>query len=396
MLTAAVHRYREVLAVPATRDVTVIGTLVRLPIFAAGLALTFHAVLTLHVSWFQAGLLTTATTLAGAVSSPMRGRLLDTRGLRRTLLPCVVVGAVCWSVAPFVGYWTLLALAVLAGLFQVPVFSIVRQGIVATTPRDLRQTALALDAVLVELAFMVGPVVGTWLATTQSTRWTVLGLQWSCLLAVVALMVWDPPLVDEETTGQGHVPRRQWFTPGFVVILLASSATTMTLSGTDVAIIAMLRAWGQTPATGWVMASWGLGSLVGGLVYGGLRRTVPVLGMLGALALVTIPAAWATGVPSLAVLVTAAGLLCAPTITASSHSLAEGVPGQALGEAMGWHGSAMTLGSALGAPLAGLVMDRAGPGAGFLTVGLLSLLVAVLGSLAVRGRRARSAAQAAA
>lgn len=38
---------------------------------------------------------------------------------------------------------------------------------------------------------------------------------------------------------------------------------------------------------------------------------------------------------------------------------------------MGWHGSAMTLGSALGAPLAGLVMDRAGPGAGFLTVGLL-------------------------
>ena len=55
-----------------------------------------------------------------------------------------------------------------------------------------------------------------------------------------------------------------------------------------------------------------------------------------------------------------AGLLCAPTITASVDQASRLVPAAVRGEAMGWHGSFLTTGGALGAPIAGVAIDRGG------------------------------------
>jgi predicted MFS family arabinose efflux permease len=65
------------------------------------------------------------------------------------------------------------------------------------------------------------------------------------------------------------------------------------------------------------------------------------------------------------------------------------VPEQARGEALGWHGSSLTAGSAIGAPLAGVAIDWWGDGGGVVIVSALGMTVAVLGQLTVlRGRRA--------
>jgi MFS family permease len=53
---------------------------------------------------------------------------------------------------------------------------------------------------------------------------------------------------------------------------------------------------------------------------------------------------------------------------------------------MGWHGSFMTGGMALGAPLAGAAIDRASWPAGFAVVALLGVLVALAGAVATSGR----------
>jgi MFS family permease len=117
-------RYRRVLAVPALRQALVLGFLVRMPIFAGGVVITLHVVSHLGRTYGAAGLVSAAATIAIAVSGPWRGRLLDRRGLRRVVVPSIVVAAVCWSVAPFVGYWWLLVLSALAGVFVIPSFSI--------------------------------------------------------------------------------------------------------------------------------------------------------------------------------------------------------------------------------------------------------------------------------
>ena len=69
------------------------------------------------------------------------------------------------------------------------------------------------------------------------------------------------------------------------------------------------------------------------------------------------------------------------------------MPAQARGEAMGLYGSAMTIGMALGAPLAGAVADRAGAGWSFVAVGTVGVLLALAG-LAANHHANRQAARA--
>ena len=123
--------YRRALRSKPLRTALVLGTLVRMPVFASTVLLTIHVVSSLDRSYTAAGVLAAAATVAIAVSGPWRGRLLDRYGLRRVVLPSILVALVCWSIAPFVGYYLLLGLAVLAGLFVIPTFSITRQAVIA-------------------------------------------------------------------------------------------------------------------------------------------------------------------------------------------------------------------------------------------------------------------------
>jgi len=111
-----------------------------------------------------------------------------------------------------------------------------------------------------------------------------------------------------------------------------------------------------------------------------LHRSVPVAVLLGGLAGLTLPAAVAAEPFSLAALLLLAGVFCAPTITATLDELSRLVPERARGEALGWHGSAMTIGSALGAPLAGVAIDATSWRGGFVVAGAAGLAAALAGA----------------
>lgn len=383
--------YRRVLSVPAMRQALALGILVRIPIFAGGVLLTLHVVQTLHRNYGAAGLVTAAATICIAVSGPWRGKLLDTRGLRRVVLPSLVVTAICWSIAPFVDYLPLLLLAALAGLFVVPTFSIIRQAVIVAVPESDRRTALSLDAVGVEVAFMVGPIIGIWAATIWPTSWVLFSIEMLGVLAGVGLWLVNPVMHAEPSEADKVEdeprPRKAWFRPQFLAMCAAAAATTIVLSGCDIAFVAALREFDKVSLIGPVLAIWGLGSVVGGLVYGILHRSVSAFLLLCGLSVATIPIALAPSVWALAALGFVAGLMCAPTITATVDQLSRVVPEAARGEAIGWHGSAMTAGSALGAPVAGLAIDQWGWGGGFVSVSLVGLAVSLLGAGATRTYR---------
>jgi len=396
--------YRRVLSVPAMRQALILGILVRIPIFAGGVLLTLHVVQSLHRDYGAAGLVTAAATVCIAVSGPWRGKLLDTKGLRRVVLPSLVVTAICWSIAPFVDYLPLLLLAALAGLFVVPTFSIIRQAVMAAVPDTDRRTALSLDSVAVEVSFMVGPLIGVWAATIWPTAWVLFTVEMLGVLAGVGLWLVNPVMhadqgeaerkEDLAALGEGErLPRSAWFRPRFLAMCAAAAATTIVLSGCDIAFVAALRDFDEVSLIGPVLALWGLGSVIGGLVYGMLHRSISAFLLLGGLSLATFPLALASGVWPLAALGFVAGLLCAPTITATVDQLSRVVPDAARGEAIGWHGSAMTGGSALGAPVAGLAIDQWGWAGGFVSVSVVGLAVALAGAGATRTyRRSRSRA----
>lgn len=394
----SIKPYQRVLSNTDARRVLLLGLLLRIPIFSAGVILTLHVVGALHRSYADAGLVAAGATIAIAVSGPWRGRLLDRLGLRRVVLPSLIVSGSCWAVAPFVGYWPLFALATLAGLFVVPTFSIMRQAVIAAVPDADRRTALSLDGVVVELSFMIGPVISVWLTTFIDTRWVIFGVE--MIGVVVGALLWwiNPPLrsaaTDAVDARAERIPRRSWFGAAFVAICAAAAASTIVLGGSDVAFVAAMRDFDALNQLGLVLVPWGAGSIVGGLIYGAWPRSLPPFALLLGLAAVTVPMAFAQGTWSLAALSLISGLFCAPTITATVDAVSQVVPVSARGEAMGWHGSFMTAGSALGAPIAGAAIDSAGWQAGFLLVSAVGAVVAVLGYAAIRAHRAHVAAHA--
>ena len=378
--SVSLEPYRRALASRRLRTALLLGLMVRAPVFAGGVLLTVHTVTTLGGSYSAAGVLVAVVTAAAAVSGPWRGRLLDRLGLRRVVPPLLLVTATCWTIAPWVGYRGLLALALVASVLVIPSMPIIRQAVIASVPEQDRRSAISLDTAGFELAFVVAPLVAVWAAAQWSTAWVLFISKMLVVLAGAVIWLVDPPLraMSERTAAEHDVPWREWFSTRVLVVCLLAFGVTLVLTGSEIGVVAAMRGWGLTPQIGVVLAVLGVGSLLGGLVYGAMPRPLPAHLLLLALALVTVPMAFVSSAWTLVVLSFAAGLFTAPTVTATVDQLSGMVPAETRGEAMGWHGSSLAAGGTLGAPLAGMAIDRYGVGGGFAAVALGGVALALL------------------
>ncbi len=428
--------YRELLRVVPVRRLLIVGMIARFPHSAAGVLLTLHVVQTLERGYAEAGAVAAVLTIGIAVGAPWRGRRVDISGLRRALIPSVIAEGVIWSIAPHLSYEWLLLAALVGGIFTLPVFSVVRQSLGVLVSGDSRRTAFTLDAVSTEVIFMGGPALGAIIATQISTvvGLTLVGL--STAVAGIFLMWFNPPTrsnqpgaasapptaVADDAAAVGAMvasapahlgeasaellpgarPVRQqgararvahsfsWVSIPVVVVMIVASGAGLVLAGTDVGIIAVLEEDSRASELGWVFLAWCSASVVGGLIYGAMHRPLSPLMLLFLMSVLTIPMGFAHSTLALALLSITPGLLCAPVLSAASERIAQLVEEDRRGEAMGWYGSALTSGVALGAPLAGLLIDSVGPWGGFVGVGAtaggLSLLC--LAAQQVRRRRA--------
>lgn len=397
--------YRRLLRLQGVTPLVLVAIVARIPHAMTSVVLTLHVVGHLHQGYGRAGLVAGSMTVGMAIGAPWRGRRVDRLGLRRALVPSVVIESAVWVLAPRLGYVPLLGAVFVAGLFLVPVFSVVRQSLAALVPPAQQRTAFALDSVATELTFMLAPAIGVLLATKASSglALTVIGVS---TVAAGLLLIWfNPPTTSAATLTDGVAAERDGgavptparrgsrvlATPGVLVVLGACTAAALILNGTDVSIIAALRGSGHEASVGWMIALWCLGSVIGGLVYGAGHREAHPLALVALLAALTMPAALATTQPQLAVALVVAGLPCAASLSAINASLVRSVPEERRGEVMGWSGTANTVGAALGAPLGGLVIDHLGPRAGFLGAGAIGLVL-TLGALAALRVARRSAA----
>jgi len=397
-------RYKSVLALPGMRGFMLVSLIARIPGTAWTTALTLSIVLDRHRSYAEAGAATAAFTVGLALGSPLLGRAIDRRGPRPVLVLTGTVSLLFWNLVPSLPYVALLPLAVFAGALQVPVMTLVRQSLAARVPESVRRQAYSLDSMAVELSFMVGPALSV-LAITQLGEATStlrvlgfgLGLSAAVLYVYEARMhapssAGSSPATDAPDTpaaavaaaagNDGAARRSRWFTPGFALILTVCTAACIVLSSTDVAIVAVLRGHGEITWAGIVVIVWCAASLVGGFVHGAMPRPLPMTVLLLLLGALSIPVGVAGGWFLLCLLVIPAGLACAPTIASTVDAVSRAVPDTERGAAMGMHAAALTVGSAIGAPLIGVVIDQAGPGWGMAAIGLLVCLVAIGGILA--------------
>jgi MFS family permease len=96
------------------------------------------------------------------------------------------------------------------------------------------------------------------------------------------------------------------------------------------------------------------------------------------MAALTVPVGLVGSWQLLCVAVIPAGILCAPALSATIDTLSQWVPPASRGEAMGLHGTALTLGLAVSGPITGFVIDAYGTRWSFAIAGLAGLLLITL------------------
>jgi len=368
-----------------------LSLVMRMPIGTLGLATLLH-VRDLTGSIAVAGSVVGTQFVASAITAPILGRLVDTRGPRGVLLVTGLVAPLATATMLAAGWIglprpALFATAIAAGAFMPPVTVLIRTlWRMRLADATARQTAFALDAVLLELAYTLGPLAialailaSATAAMAVATLFTALAVP--LLFASGGLRWWTP-----QPPGERH-----WLGPltqtRLLAIYGATALLTTAFGALEVGYPAFARAAG---ADGWgpvLIAINAAGSAVGGLVYGGLRLRTPLPRLLpwlmGTLAL---PVACHLPITSPWVLVPfalAAGALIAPAMTTVSLLVSSIAPARYATEAFTWLATAIVTGIGIGMASGGAMVERFGPNGAF----GVAIATALAGAaLAVRGR----------
>ncbi len=139
-----------------------------------------------------------------------------------------------------------------------------------------------------------------------------------------------------------------------------------------------------------LLALYAVGSLSAGLIFGALAIKASLVRQFviatAALALVTAPLPFLDTVWLLAIGLFVAGVACSPVLISGMALIERIVPSGRLTESMTWASSGLAVGIATATPLAGVVIDRAGPQTAYwvtsaCAVGALIIAVLVFRSL---------------
>lgn len=170
------------------------------------------------------------------------------------------------------------------------------------------------------------------------------------------------------------------------ILVLALVALGTIVGTVDVISVAFAEQLGQPAAASLVLSVYAIGSCLAGLVFGAMKIPVPLprLFLYAALAtaITALPLLLVNDIFMLAATVFVAGLFFAPTMIIAMGLVENIVPPSRLTEGLTWTITGLGIGVALGAALAGWVVDEAGVKAGFiitLSAGLVVLLVAAGG-----------------
>ena len=385
-------RYRAVLARPGALRFSASAMLARLPISIDTLGIVL-LVTGLGRSYALAGALTASYTVANGLSAIVQGRFLDRLGQAR-VLPVVasVFGvAIVVLVAGLESGWPdplAFVAAAVAGAAYPPIGSCVRarwSHVLAGEPAAI-QTAYALESVIDEAIFIIGPTIATVLATTWHA-WAGLGLALvtgvggSMYLATQRGTQPDPHPRNHEAGARPPMPWR-WVVPLAVVCFALGSM----FASAEVATVAFSGEQGAKSYAGVLLASWALGSMLSGLVTGNFRWKRPAVFrvQIGSvlLAVLMLPITLVGSMVVMGIALFVAGLAIAPTLIASMAATEQMVPAARLTEGIALMHTGIAAGLAPGAALAGVVIDAHGASAAYL-VAFASGVVAALAGLAL-------------
>lgn len=383
--------YRRILEYPGALRFSLAGLVARLPISMVGLGIVL-LVSAATGRYGVAGAVSAAYMIANAGFAILQGRLLDRFGQGR-VLSAASLGfgtSVAVLVVSVQAGWPTAATyvaAAVAGACLPQVGSSVRArwSYVLDRPAEV-QTAYALEAVLDEAVFILGPIAVTALATAWHPVAGLAVAVAACVggtLAFCAERATEPPAQHGGGTS-GPRPPMPWRT--VVPLAVACAALGLLFGAAEVTTVAFADEQGHKAVSGLLLALWALGSLTAGVITGAIpwRRGPSVRVRWGAFAMACamVPLHFVGSLPVMGAVLFVAGFAIAPTMIATMSLTEEVVPSGRLTEGMAIMQTGLVAGVAPGATLSGLVVDHQGASAAYL-VSVAAGVAAALAGLAI-------------
>lgn len=382
--------YRDLFTAPGTGYFAVAGLLARIPLPMAGIGI-ITLISQQSGGYALAGAISATFVLTYALLSPRISRYVDRYGQYRVLPAATAISVTGFLILIAcshlnVANWVLFFGAFLAG-FMPSMSAMVRARWTALYRGQPRlQTAYSLETVLDELTFIVGPPLSIGLSIALFPQAGLLLTALLLFLGVIALVIQrgtEPPVLAPSGSqiGSGSVIRMA----SVRLLALLMVAMGVIVGTVDIVSVAYAGQLGHPAAASLVLSAYAVGSCLSGLLYGSLKLKTPLhrLLWLGGLATATttVPLILVTNLTALAAAVLVAGFFFAPTMIVAMSLIERQVAESQLTEGMTWLLAGLNVGVALGAAIAGQVVDSSGPGVGFyvaLCAGILVLLMAFL------------------
>jgi hypothetical protein len=382
--------YKRVLGAPGVRQPLIGVVTGRLSIAAEPLS-TVLLVRGTTGSFAAAGAVMGAFSIAAAISLPVQGRIMDRIGQTRVISAATILSTAGFLALILLAHGgatvpVLCAAAAVAGLGTVPTGTAMRTLWSDLVPEsELRQAAFALDAVAIDVAFIVGPLIAAAVIAFASPT---ASLSVCMFLTVLGYAVFATSSASRTWRGArdegGRIaPLRS---VSIWVLMGAAFGVGVAVGATELAITAFASEHGAAELGGALIAIQAVASGAGGLWYGARNwhrspgERLPAVGLVFALTLAPLVA-----VPSIAAafpLMALSGLALAPAISLIYLLLDSVAPTGTAAEATGWILTAIVGGAAIGNAAAGGAVAEASPHAGLAIAfagGLVTLGAAWLG-----------------
>lgn len=394
--------YSEIFRAPGAKGFAVAGFLARMPMAMAPIGIV--AMLSqAHGEYWLAGAVSATYALTNALLAPQISRLVDRLGQTRVLLPTTLIAVVAFSLLILAvnqdwPIWTLYVTAFLAALM--PSFPAMIRARWSELFRDRPElnTAFAFESAADELVYIAGASLSVGLSVALFPEAGMLASTAALAiggLSFIAQRGTEPmPSAISDTTSGSAIRQR----PVQIVTLALIFVGTI-FATAEVSAVAITEALGEPGAASLVIGVYAAGSFVVGLIMGAMTIRMPMQRQLaiavGTVAITTIPLLFADTVVLLAFAVFVSGIAISPTFITAFGLIERRVPAALLTEGITWVITGIGIGMALGAFLAGWVVDTYGARNGFwvsLIAGFLALATVLLGQRQLGGTVLRSSA----
>ncbi|MFL5870126.1 MAG: MFS transporter [Solirubrobacterales bacterium] len=378
--------YRRLLAIRSVRAPLAGVVVGRLPIAAMSLA---TVLLIRHEtgSFAVAGAVEACIAVATAVSLPLQGRLVDRYGQTRILVPVAALNPLAMTALVLAakggaGAAALGAIGVVCGA-SVPALGACMRTLWRDLVPDnaLRQSAFALDAVLVETAFITGPLLTAALVSAASPALAVLVNAGLTLTGAATFAVSRASRRWRGTPGDGG-----WAgplaSPRVALLVAVQLPLGAAIGAMEVATVAFCTQEGAPGVSGALIAVQAAASMAGGLWYGsrthGSSATERYPGLLlfvaATFAPLTLVSSFATAFP----LMTLSGFGFAPSGAVVYQLIDELAPPGGSTESTSWVSTAVITGVAAGSAIAGAVVGGGHAQYGYAAAVAAAALAAIL------------------